>query len=134
VRQDASITVCGIEHDTQVLYGVLETGGSAGDELRGIEEKPFRTDLVNAGMYVVDPDLLALVPSGPSGMPDLIERALDGPRPVGVYRIQGHWYDIGSHDEFHRVSRIFGDPASTASTANTTNAAHTAETTEESSS
>ena len=108
IHQDASVTVCGIEHDTQVLYGVLETGGQNGDELRGIEEKPFRTDLVNAGMYVVEPDLLALVPAGrPFGMPDLIERALDGARPVGVYRIKGHWFDIGNHDEFHRVSRIF---------------------------
>lgn len=109
--QGASLTVCGIEHDTQVLYGVLRTEGAGRDErLRGIEEKPFRTDLVNAGMYVVEPDLLDLVPAGrPFGMPDLIDRALEGERPVGVHRITGHWYDIGSHDEFHRVSRLFED-------------------------
>lgn len=106
----SALTVCGVEHDTQVLYGVLRTDG---DALLGIDEKPVRTDLVSAGMYVVEPDLLAMVPGGRVfGMPDLIDRALAAGRPVGVHRVEGDWYDIGNHDEFHRVSRLFAGEAS----------------------
>jgi NDP-sugar pyrophosphorylase family protein len=107
VASGAGITVCGVEHDTQVPYGVLRTGGESGAELLGIDEKPVRTDLVSAGMYVVEPDLLDLVPAGQAlGMPDLIEATLAAGRGVGVFRVDAAWYDIGSHDEFHRVSRL----------------------------
>lgn len=105
-RVGASVTVCGVEHDTQVLYGVLHTGPDG--RLERIEEKPYRTDLVNAGMYVVAPALLATVPAGePSGMPDLIQGALDRGEVVHVHRVPGAWHDIGNLDEFYRVSRSF---------------------------
>lgn len=108
-ERGSSLTVCGVEHDTQVLYGVLRTEG---DRLVGIDEKPVRTDLVSAGMYVVARDLLDLVPPGERfGMPDLIDAALAGGRAVGVLRVLDDWYDIGSHDEFHRVSRLFASTA-----------------------
>lgn len=103
----AALTVCGVEHATQVPYGVLRTTDG---RLEGIEEKPFRTDLVNAGMYVVAPELLPAVPHGrPFGMPDLIDHALGEGLPVSVYRVHEDWYDIGSHDEFQRVSLIFAE-------------------------
>lgn len=108
--QGAHLTVCGVEHETQVPYGVLRTApdGEGFVVLEGIDEKPVRRDLVSAGIYVVDPQLLDLVPPGRLfGMPDLIERALAGGSTVGVHRIAGDWYDIGSHDEFQRVSLIF---------------------------
>lgn len=101
------LTVCGVEHDTQVLYGVLRTDGRT---LLGIDEKPVRTDLVSAGMYVVEPELLDLVPRAePFGMPDLMDRALERGDTVDVFRVSADWYDIGSHDEFHRVSRLFAE-------------------------
>lgn len=116
----SSLTVCGVEHDTQVPYGVLDVSAADGSTLVGIEEKPVRTDLVSAGMYVVDPDLLDLVPTGePFGMPDLMARAMAEGRRVSVHRVRGDWYDIGSHDEFHRVSRIFARDRDTENQQNT---------------
>jgi NDP-sugar pyrophosphorylase family protein len=110
-RTGAAITVCGVEHDTQVLYGVLHSDDG---RLESIEEKPFRTDLVNAGMYVVDPALLEAVPAGRIfGMPDLIQTALDRGLLVHVHRITGTWHDIGNLDEFYRVSRQYEQEEST---------------------
>ena len=126
----AALTVCGVEYDTQVPYGVLRT---ADERLLGIDEKPTRTDLVSAGMYVVGRELLDLVPAGASfGMPDLMEAALAAGLPVGVHRVTEDWYDIGSHDEFHRVSRLLesdgtADRTTTTSTTGTSSSDQRAE-------
>jgi NDP-sugar pyrophosphorylase family protein len=112
VAARSALTVCGVEHRTQVPYGVLRTTDAG--RLEGIDEKPVRTDLVSAGMYVVSPQLLPAVPRNtPFGMPDLIDHALRQGLPVGVHRITEDWYDIGSHDEFQRVSLIFSEEHST---------------------
>jgi NDP-sugar pyrophosphorylase family protein len=72
--------------------------------LLGIDEKPQRTDLVNAGIYVLEPAVLRFVPRDiASGMPDLIARAVAEGLPVHVFPILERWFDIGSPEEFERV-------------------------------
>ena len=70
----------------------------------GSHVKPPAADVASTATSA----LSALVPAGRQfGMPDLIDRALAEGRHVRVHRVVGDWYDIGSHDEFHRVSRLF---------------------------
>jgi NDP-sugar pyrophosphorylase family protein len=81
-----------------------------GRRLVEIDEKPGRTDLVNAGMYVVSPEILAeLTAEGPLGMPDVIDVALAYPNGVNVYRFDGVWNDVGSHDELERVRLMYAE-------------------------
>lgn len=106
-EQGAKATMCVREFDFQVPYGVVNI-----DEHRitGIVEKPVHSFFVNAGIYVIDPSLLELVPkSGGIDMPDLFSKALELGMPTAAFPIREYWTDIGRIDDFHRAN---GDYAS----------------------
>jgi len=103
----AALTVCAVEHRSQVPYGVLRAEGGV---LLGIEEKPVRRDLVSAGIYVVGATAREQLTSGEAiGMPELIDRTLHAGLAVRVHRLQGAWHDIGSRAELERVTHLFAE-------------------------
>lgn len=101
-------TLCVKQHEVQVPYGVIEL-----DEhrLQGFVEKPIHRFLINAGIYVLEPQVLSLIPKGkPCDMPELLSR-IRKKRPKGVacFPIQEYWLDIGGPEQFQRASLEFGD-------------------------
>ncbi len=110
--------------DVDALFTFHETGGYAAtigtrryvhtipfgcverDEGRvvGLVEKPAIAREVNAGIYVVEPSVVARVPVGePSTMPGLLEGLIADGRPVGAFEIDGDWIDVGQRDELNRA-------------------------------
>lgn len=101
----AALTVAAVEHQSQSPYAVLEVNG---DRVTALVEKPVRRDLCNAGIYVLDPKVLTLVPKDTAlDMPDLIARAIAAGMPVRVFPITEKWFDIGSPEDFERVLHEF---------------------------
>jgi NDP-sugar pyrophosphorylase family protein len=97
----AMATVCAREHRTQIPYGVLRTEGS---KLAGIEEKPTMCHYVNAGIYVLSPEIVALAePQTPLDMPDLLQRAMEQGGEVSVFPLMEDWIDIGRHEDLERA-------------------------------
>jgi NDP-sugar pyrophosphorylase family protein len=108
-RQHAgAITVAAVEHLTHVPYGVLRT---AEHHVLAIDEKPARRDLINAGMYVLEPEVLRLLPVGRfATMPDLVADVVAEGQPVHAFPLIAgfeRWIDIGSPEEFERVLHGF---------------------------
>lgn len=100
-----SITVGSATYEVPNPYGVLTHHDGL---LTSIVEKPTRVDAINAGMYVVDHDLVQMIPAGRMyGMPNLIDAVMAAGRPVGVYPLPGYWYDVGTPQEFDKVSELF---------------------------
>ena len=99
-----AITIVGSTVHYQIPYGtcVLNSSGS----LDHIKEKPKYDFLVNTGMYVVNPEMIDLIPtSGVVHMTHLIERAIDEGRTVGVFPIgEDAWIDIGQWKEYQRAT------------------------------
>jgi CBS domain-containing protein len=96
-----AITVAGVEHKTQIPYGVLR---SVEHHLLEIDEKPERRDFVSAGIYAMQPEMLRFIPPETRmGMPDLIADVLAEGLPVHVFPILERWFDIGSPEEFENV-------------------------------
>jgi len=96
-----AITVAGVEHRTQIPYGVLR---SVEHHLLEIDEKPERRDFVSAGIYALQPEVLRFIPPDTRmGMPDLIADVLAEGLPVHVFPILERWFDIGSPEEFETV-------------------------------
>ncbi|MBA3935954.1 MAG: CBS domain-containing protein [Planctomycetes bacterium] len=98
-------TMCVREYDFQVPYGVvrMESG-----RILGIDEKPVQRFFVNAGMYVLEPEALALLPKGePFDMPSLFERMIGGGSGPGAFPIHEYWLDIGKIDDFERANSEF---------------------------
>jgi dTDP-glucose pyrophosphorylase len=100
-RHRSALTVGGVEHVSHVPYGILAT---ADHHLLSIEEKPDRRELCNAGIYVLEPDVLRLVePEVPLNMPTLIADVLAEGLSVDVFPIHEKWFDIGGPAEFERI-------------------------------
>jgi dTDP-glucose pyrophosphorylase len=100
-RHRGAVTVSGVEHRSAIPYGVLHT---AEHHLLDIEEKPERRDLCSAGIYVVEPEVLRMMPSRrPLDMPELVAGLLAQGQPVHVFPVLEKWFDIGGTAEFERV-------------------------------
>ncbi|HRF48132.1 MAG TPA: sugar phosphate nucleotidyltransferase [Anaerolineales bacterium] len=80
----------------------------AGDRVTGIEEKPDMITYALAGIYVMRPDILDLIPDGEYfGMDRLIRRLLDEDRPIFKYELQDYWLDIGRLDDYEKAQNAY---------------------------
>lgn len=99
------MTVCVREYDYQVPFGVMQMKD---DEVVDIVEKPVYSFFVNAGIYVLSPDVVSNVKSGiPCDMPDLIRSRISQGKRVGIFTVHEYWLDIGRVEDFERAQRDF---------------------------
>ena len=102
--EKCAITVVSVMHTTTVPFGVLDV--TENRRLRDWREKVRATHEVSAGIYVVEPESLDLIPSGtPFDMPDLVGRCLSENLRVGVHRHEGRWIDVGSLAQYEKAAR-----------------------------
>jgi len=81
-----------------------------GMELAGFEEKPSYRTLVNAGVYVIDPQLLSLLPRGEArDMPTLLLAAQQQGHRVAVCPIHEYWLDIGRPESLLQAHQEWPD-------------------------
>lgn len=107
-ENNAAATLCVREHVFTLPFGVVQTKGV---ELAGFEEKPSYRHLVNAGVYVVNPQLLPLLPPRQAtDMPTLLQSAQQAGHRVAVCPIHEYWIDVGrpetlqqAHEEWPRL-------------------------------
>lgn len=99
----AHATLCVREHELTVPFGVVRTNGS---ELVGFEEKPTYRHQVNAGIYVIDPELLPLLqPHQFTDMPSLLFSAQEAGHNVAVCPIHEYWLDVGRPESLQQAHR-----------------------------
>jgi len=100
-EHQAAATMCVREHTTQIPYGVVRM-----DDLHvlTLEEKPVLSHYVNAGIYLLDPILLDLVPQNRFfDMPTLLEKAMQHQHHVSAFPIHEYWLDIGHPETLERA-------------------------------
>lgn len=92
------------EHSTIIPYGVVSV-----DEARVLElkEKPALSHYVNAGIYLLDSEVIKLIPKLTNfNMPDLLNLAILRNYEVVAFPIHEYWLDIG-HPE--TLQQAYGD-------------------------
>jgi len=100
-ESNASATMCVRQHEIQVPYGVIQ---SADEFITDIVEKPLQSFFINAGIYVVSPELRkSLPPSTKVDMPDLLQSQIDQSNPVAMFPIHEYWLDIGKMPDFEQA-------------------------------
>ncbi|MBI4539319.1 MAG: nucleotidyltransferase family protein [Gemmatimonadetes bacterium] len=100
-EQQAEMTVAVRAHGFRIPYGVVEIDGVS---VVRIAEKPVSRHFINAGIYLLDPGVCRLVPSGqPYDMPELITRLLGEGRRVIGFPISEYWIDIGQVEDYQRA-------------------------------
>ena len=94
-ERSPAVTVVTRQYRHEVPFGVVERLPDQG--VGALSEKPVIDLEVNAGIYVVSPEALALVPTAaPSTMPELIERCIDKGWTVNAWTLSSDWIDVGT--------------------------------------
>jgi dTDP-glucose pyrophosphorylase len=105
VSHGACGTMCVREYDFQVPYGVVKLDGH---RITGIDEKPVQRFFVNAGIYVLEPDALDLIPSDTYfDMPTLFEKMIHEKKEAAVFPIREYWLDIGHLADYDKANGEF---------------------------
>jgi dTDP-glucose pyrophosphorylase len=97
----ASATMAVRVHEWQHPFGVVRTQGI---KIVGFEEKPIVRNHINAGVYVLNPDVLDTLKAGEHcDMPTLFSRLQGSDAQTIVYPIHEPWLDVGRLDDLKRA-------------------------------
>ena len=96
---EASATLCVRQYSYRIPYGVVTCDG---DDVISIDEKPAHEQLINAGMYVLNPELLDLLPQAHQSypLPRLIDEAHESGLGVKAFAVEGEWTDVGHLEDY----------------------------------
>ena len=100
-EQQADMTIGVCPHEVPIPYGVVETQGVT---VVSISEKPVMRYLINAGMYLLEPQVRRYIPIDQHyDMPDLIAQLVaDGQRVVS-FPVREYWLDIGQAEDYQQA-------------------------------
>ena len=97
----AAMTISVKNYAHEVPFGVLDVREGL---VSGYREKPTQSWPVNAGFYVVRPDILALIPPGVEyHLPTLMEECLRRGEPVRAFPLEEDWVDVGRPPDLERA-------------------------------
>ncbi|MBM6551055.1 nucleotidyltransferase family protein [Marinomonas ostreistagni] len=98
---NADATMCVREYDYQIPYGVIN---GEGNKITSMVEKPVHRFFINAGIYVLSPQVINSVAKNEKiDMPSLLEKHMNERQNVLMFPIHEYWLDIGRMDDFNRA-------------------------------
>lgn len=105
IEHQSVATMCVREYEYQIPYGVIETNCT---DLVSIKEKPIHRSFVNAGIYVLNPEVFDYIPQNEFyDMPSLFEHLIQKEKKTSAFPIHEYWLDIGQIDDFKRANSVF---------------------------
>ena len=106
-KRKASATVAVTAYDFKVEYGVVKIDR---DTLVGFDEKPVFENFINAGIYVVNPEVLNTIPEKTNfNMNQLLEEMIRQNQKVCAFPIREYWIDIGKMKDFNQAKLDYGN-------------------------
>jgi len=100
-NESADATMCVREYEYQIPYGVIQ---SENGKVCSMEEKPTQLFHINAGVYVVNPDIIEQVKENQRiDMPTLLEQKIEMNGNVMMFPIHEYWLDIGRMEDYQRA-------------------------------
>ena len=101
-QQKGIATMCIREYDVQIPFGVVNVEEQ---QVKSIVEKPIEKYFVNAGIYVLEPELVNKVnPNTPIDMPNLLDEQIKKGKSVSIFPIHEYWLDIGRMSDYERAN------------------------------
>jgi len=105
VEHNSKATMCVREYDIEVPYGVVSTSN---EDIVSIKEKPIHSFFVNAGIYLLDPKCINLIPSNEFyDMPSLFDALILNNDKTICFPLQEYWIDIGRISEYEQANVDF---------------------------
>lgn len=107
VASGADMTMAVRDYEMQVPFGVVRERDGY---IEAIEEKPTHSFLVSAGIYVLSPTVLDLIPSEQFfDMPSLFDAAIARGLKARTHQIDGYWLDIGRRPDYDRANSDYDE-------------------------
>lgn len=107
VDELAELTMATKIYNVRLPYGIVSKQDS---KIVSITEKPELEFLINAGIYVVSPSALDIIPKDESfDMTDLIQMLINQGRRVKTYYIDGEWQDLGTMESYEEANALYLD-------------------------
>lgn len=104
LENDAQLGVATITYTTKVPYGVFKVDNN---KIIGISEKPIYTNYANAGIYILNRDIINKIPKNQFyNITDLIDLLIDEKERVIHNPIIGYWIDIGQDQDYKNAQEI----------------------------
>ena len=104
-RNKATATMCVREYDYEVPYGVVKMNDN---KIIEIAEKPVQKFFVSAGIYMLSPEILDIIPQDEFyDMPTLFEKAIAQDKNVISFPIHEYWIDIGRLEEYQKANEEY---------------------------
>lgn len=98
-------TMCVREYTHEIPYGIVK---NTGVELETIIEKPSETYFINAGIYVLAPEVLGFIPEDEAlDMPKLFDKISTNGGNSVVFPVHEYWLDIGSFEDLERARQEY---------------------------
>ncbi len=106
MRNNYDITLVASAKQFNIPYGICELNG--GGSLEQIKEKPEYNFLANAGMYVLNPAVLKLIPDNRLfHITHLIDKIKENGGQIGVYPVsENAWIDVGQWAEYRKTLKV----------------------------
>ncbi len=100
-KHNSAATMCVRDYEYQVPFGVINGDGN---KIISMVEKPIQRFFVNAGIYVVSPDVWRSVEQNSRiDMPSLLEQFIAKSSNVLMFPIHEYWLDIGRIEDYNRA-------------------------------
>jgi dTDP-glucose pyrophosphorylase len=101
VEHKAAATMCVQDYHFEVPYGVININQH---RIMGLDEKPVHRFFVNAGIYVLDPAVLDVIPTQESfDMTELFTRLIEQGFETVAFPIREYWMDIGRVEDYKKA-------------------------------
>jgi len=102
IEHKSMATMCVREYDIEVPYGVVNVNN---ENIVSIEEKPIHRFFVNAGIYLLEPDCIGLIPDNKFyDMPRLFDELLAIKEKIVSFPLQEYWLDIGRMSDYKKAN------------------------------
>ncbi len=103
----AQALMCVREYESQVPYGVINIENT---KIVSVEEKPTQKFFVNAGIYMLNPEVLKYIPKNEFyNMTTLFEKLIDKDKNIISFPIDGYWLDIGRFEEYKKANEEYNE-------------------------
>ena len=106
IKKRAFATIGINEYKTNLPYGVIET--SKNGKVSKWKEKPQIKANVNIGCYIMDPQILNLIPKNkPYGMDDVIKKAITRKKIINSFMTKNEFIDIGNKSSYKKAHQEY---------------------------
>jgi dTDP-glucose pyrophosphorylase len=107
LESGAEATMAVRPYEMQVPFGVVREQDGL---IQAIEEKPLQRFVVSAGIYVLSPQALELVPRDRFfDMPALFDAVIAAGLRARCHQVRSYWLDIGRMSDYERANLDFGE-------------------------